>query len=147
MYLQLRCSGTLYSAHILNVESSSGSDINIDQIREDDLQELNLIESNHTMESENDKDKENEIENEPPHEPEMQLTLLNFSFEKCGFEYSLLNGLDFDEEEFIRHDDGQIQDQPTIFDGVDLIGRLRDMKQRNSMSIPPILYDFYEKCK
>ena len=97
---------------------------------------------------ESEKDQENENENEPPHEPEAQLTLLNFSFEKCGFEYSLSNGLDFDDhEEFMRHDDGQNQDQPTIFDEVDLIGRLRDTKQRNSMSIPPILYEFYDKCK
>ena len=100
------------------------------------------------MESEKAKDKENENENEAPHEPEIQLTLLNFSFERCGFEYSLSNGLDFDNhEEFIRHDDGQNQDQPTIFDEVDLIGRLRDTKQRNSMLIPPILYEFYDNCK
>jgi hypothetical protein len=100
------------------------------------------------MESEKAKDNENENENEAPHEPEIQLTLLNFSFERCGFEYSLSNGLDFDNhEEFIRHDDGQNQDQPTIFDEVDLIGRLRDTKQRNSMLIPPILYEFYDKCK
>jgi hypothetical protein len=70
----------------------------------------------------------------------MQLTLLNFSFERCGFEYSFLNGVYFnDHEELFRHDDGQNQDQPTILDKVVLIGRLRDMKQRNSKLIPPIL--------
>jgi hypothetical protein len=117
---------------ILNVESL-GSDINIDQIREEALQELNGIESNHTIESEKDKENENENENEDQHKPKMQLTLLNFSFERCGFEYSLSNGLIFDDhEEFIRHDDDQNQDQPTIFNEVDLIGRLRDTKQRNS---------------
>ena len=85
--------------------------------------------------------------NEAPQQPEDQLSLLNFSFESCGFEYSLSNGLDFDDEDFTSRDGGQHQDQPSVLDEVDLLGRLRDTNKRDSILVPPILYEFYDKCK
>ena len=77
---------------------------------------------------------------------EGQLTLLNFSFENCGFEYTLSNGLEFDQE-FNQRDAGQLQNEPTLFDEADLLSRLRDVDKRDSIMIPPTLYEFYDKCR
>ena len=79
-------------------------------------------------------------------QPEEQITLLNFSFDKFGFEYGFSDGFNFDEE-FNRSDAGQLQTEPTTLDELDLLGRLRDVKRRDSIMIPPTLYEYYDKCR
>lgn len=79
-------------------------------------------------------------------QPEEQITLLNFSFDKFEFEYGFSAGFKFDTE-FNRPDAGQLQNEPTTLDEMDLLGRLRDVKRRDSMMIPPTFYEYYDKCR
>ena len=75
-----------------------------------------------------------------------QMTLMNFSFEQCGFEYYFLRDFEFDQQ-FNQPDAGQTQDQPTALDEKDLLIRLRDMQKRDLTRVPSTIYAFYDSCK
>jgi hypothetical protein len=61
-------------------------------------------------------------------------------------------GLDFDDE-FNQIDEGQLQDQPIIFDKADLVRCLREVedlkrtKKESTGVIASTLYEFYDNCK
>ena len=75
-----------------------------------------------------------------------QMTLMNFSFEQHGFEFSYIRDFEFDDE-FMGPDEGQMQSEPTALDEQDLLRRLRDVLKRNSPTIPHTIYAFYDNCK
>lgn len=83
---------------------------------------------------------------EVPIQNDTPMTLLNFSFEKHGFEYNFLSDFEFDDK-FSEMDAGQIQKDPTIVNEEDLLIRLKDVQKRDSGHIPPTIYAFYDKCK
>jgi hypothetical protein len=58
-----------------------------------------------------------------------QMTLMNFSFEQHGFEFSYIRDFEFDDQ-FIGPDEGQMQSEPTALDEQDLLSRLRDVLKK-----------------
>jgi len=76
------------------------------------------------------------------HEP----NLMTFSYQDHGFEYKNIREFEFDEE-FNSRDPGQMQNEPAALDEQDLLSRLRDTDKRNKPTIPPTIYEFYDKCK
>lgn len=73
------------------------------------------------------------------------MTMMNFSFNKHGFEYRFLRPFEFDDD-FNKLDEGQTQTDPTILDEVDLLSQLRDAEKRDSKHIPPTIFEFYDNC-
>ncbi len=63
------------------------------------------------------------------------VTLINFSFERHGFELNCLRAFEFDDD-FNQQDAGQIQNQRTALDEKDLLIRLRDITKRDSPLTP-----------